>query len=72
MTPIESPVTAILNARDRAIVVILFLWANRTDADVEVKSILLVTTVYVYTVTLPDKWPIHSCPQSGVDPKIVI
>ena len=72
ITPIASPVTAILNARDKDIVVILFRWASKIDAGVELKSILLIITVYVCTVILPDKWPIHNCPQSGADPKIVI
>lgn len=73
MIPLLSPEQATLNVRDRDITVTRLLWAKSTDADAKLNSILpVVPTVYACTVILPDKCPIQSCPQSGVDANVVI
>lgn len=73
MTLLPSPEQAMLNVRDRDITVTRLLWARSTVADVELNSILpAVPIVYACTVILPDKCPIQSCPQSGVDANVVI
>lgn len=73
MTPLPSPEQATLNARDKDIVVTRLLWAKSIVAGAKLNSILpVIPIVYVCTVILPDKCPIQSCPQSGVDPNVVI
>lgn len=73
ITPLTSPEQAILNARDKDIVVTRFLWAKSVVAGAKLNSILPVAPiVYVCTIILPDKCPIQTCPQSGVDPNVVI
>lgn len=72
-TPLASPEQAILNARDKDIVVTRLLWAKSVVAGTKLNSILpVIPIVYVCTVILPDKCPIQSCPQSGVDSNVVI